>query len=271
MRFRYYDGEHNGTVSAAPGSLSDITVVNDETCDATATITNVNATSVRVSSSFQSDRQKGPTIDEVTIYYEGKYANTLTASAVKATQTFTFKTKAQNLSKASVFNVTGAQGAVTFSKKSGNAGITVSADGKVTVKKSLAAGTYKAVFTVKAAGDATHDEATKDVAVNFVIGKAKNTLTAKAVTRKAKASKVAKKAVTVARPIKVTKQQGKLKYAKVKKGSSKYLSVNKKNGKVTVKKGTPKGTYKIKIKVAAAGNSNYKAGSKTVTCKIKVA
>ena len=40
------------------------------------------------------------------------------------------------------------------------------------------------------------------------------------------------------------------------------------NGKVTVKKGLKKGTYKVKVK--AAGNKNYKAATKTVTFKIKV-
>ena len=50
----------------------------------------------------------------------------------------------------------------------------------------------------------------------------------------------------------------------------KYFKVNKKNGKITVKKGLKKGTYKLKIKVTAAGNANYNAGSKSVTVKIKV-
>ena len=42
------------------------------------------------------------------------------------------------------------------------------------------------------------------------------------------------------------------------------------NGKVTVKKGLKKGTYKVKVKVKAAGNKNYKAATKTVTFKINV-
>ena len=41
-------------------------------------------------------------------------------------------------------------------------------------------------------------------------------------------------------------------------------------GKLTVNKGTKKGTYKIKIKVKAAGNKNYKALTKTVTVKLTV-
>ena len=46
----------------------------------------------------------------------------------------------------------------------------------------------------------------------------------------------------------------------------KYISVSKK-GKVTLKKGAKKGTYKIVVK--CAGSKNYKSGSKTITIKVK--
>lgn len=42
------------------------------------------------------------------------------------------------------------------------------------------------------------------------------------------------------------------------------------NGKITIKKGLKKGTYKIKVKVTAAGNKSYKSAVKTVTVKIVV-
>ena len=59
--------------------------------------------------------------------------------------------------------------------------------------------------------------------------------------------------------------------AYVKKKGSKKITINRKTGKVTVKKGLKKGTYKVKVKVRAAGNSNYKAsGWKTVTFKVKI-
>ena len=48
------------------------------------------------------------------------------------------------------------------------------------------------------------------------------------------------------------------------------LAFTKKTGKVTVKKGLKKGTYKVKIRVRAAGNATYKAGARTVTIKIKI-
>ena len=49
-----------------------------------------------------------------------------------------------------------------------------------------------------------------------------------------------------------------------------WIKVNAKTGAITVPKGTKKGTYKVKVKVTAKGNKNYKAGSRTVTVKLTV-
>ena len=47
--------------------------------------------------------------------------------------------------------------------------------------------------------------------------------------------------------------------------------VNPKTGKITVKKRLKKGTYKVKVNVKAAGNTNYNASTvKSVTFKIRV-
>ena len=54
--------------------------------------------------------------------------------------------------------------------------------------------------------------------------------------------------------------------AKYVKKAKKYVKVSK-TGKVTVKKNTPKGTYKVKLTVAA--NSTYKAASQTIVVKVK--
>ncbi|MEE3334469.1 MAG: carbohydrate-binding domain-containing protein [Ruminococcus sp.] len=98
--------------------------------------------------------------------------------------------------------------------------------------------------------------------------KKSNTITAKAKTKKVNAKKTKKSKVKVKKAIKVSKAQGKVTYTKL--SGSKKLSINKKTGTITVKKGTKKGTYKIKVKVYAKGNSSYNAKSKTVTVKIKV-
>ncbi len=101
-----------------------------------------------------------------------------------------------------------------------------------------------------------------------------NTMTAKGKTVTVKLSKAKKKAQTLkaAKAFTVKGAQGKVTYkvAKWGKSAKKYLKVAS-NGKVTVKKGAKKGTYTVKVKVTAAGNAGYKAASKTVTLKVRVA
>ena len=101
---------------------------------------------------------------------------------------------------------------------------------------------------------------------------AKNqSVTVKTSVKKASKSKLKKKAQVVSGLISVKNAKGKIAYVKVS-GSSK-LSINKTNGKVTVKKKTKKGTYsfKVKVNVGASGNGEYKATSRTVMVKVKVA
>ena len=87
-----------------------------------------------------------------------------------------------------------------------------------------------------------------------------------------KYKKLKKKAqnLAVTKVIKFTKKgQGKLTYTKA--SGNKKIAISKTTGKVTVKKGLKKGTYKIKVKVKAAGNANYKASAlKTATFKVRV-
>ena len=64
------------------------------------------------------------------------------------------------------------------------------------------------------------------------------------------------------------KGQGSISYKKAS-GNSK-ITINKKNGKVTVKKGLKKGTYKVKVKVTAKGNATYFKATKAVTFTVKV-
>lgn len=102
--------------------------------------------------------------------------------------------------------------------------------------------------------------------VNFTINKAKNPLTVKTKTITANAklntSFAKSKAFTI------SKAQGSVTFKKS--SGDKKISISK-TGVITVKKGLKKNkTYNFKVKVTAAGNSNYKSGSKTVTVKIKV-
>ena len=103
------------------------------------------------------------------------------------------------------------------------------------------------------------------------LAKKANLLKIKAKTAIVKYSKLKKKNQTLAvgKVISFMKKgQGKMTYAKV--SGNKKIIINMKTGKVTVKKKLKKGTYKVKVKVKAAGNSKYKPVTKTVTFKIKV-
>ena len=206
----------------------------------------------------------------VTITGKGCYTGTkkVTFKIVKAAstvklvaQTKTYTGKA--IAYSGKVTKTGSKGKVTYKYYSDKA-----CKKAVKASKVKAAGTYYVKATL--AADANHNGATS-AAAKLTVKKAANPMKVKAVKRTAKLAKVKKKAVTVAAPLKFTsKAQGKVTYARVAKGSAKCLTVNKKTGKVTVKKGTKKGTYKVKIKVTAAGTKNYKSGTKTVTCTVAV-
>ena len=105
----------------------------------------------------------------------------------------------------------------------------------------------------------------------------KDNITIKATPRKVvlKKAKLARKSVKVARKkaIKVSNAKGKVTYALKsvsKKKFKKYFKINKKTGKILVKKGLKKGKYKLSIKVRAAGDISYKAAVKTVKVNVKV-
>jgi len=96
-------------------------------------------------------------------------------------------------------------------------------------------------------------------------------MTVKAAKKAVSFKKLKKKAIVVA-PLKVKGAQGTLSYKITggSKKSKKALKLNAKNGKITVKKKTKKGTYKIAVTVKASGNENCEAGSKKVAVVVKV-
>lgn len=106
----------------------------------------------------------------------------------------------------------------------------------------------------------------------FTIAKrSKQAMTVKANAKTAKAKTLKKKAVTLSKPVTVKKAKGAVSYKNVStQKAAKKFTVNAKNGKITLAKGTKKGTYKVKVKVTAAGNKSYKPLSKTVTVKVRV-
>jgi hypothetical protein len=153
---------------------------------------------------------------------------------------------------------------VAYTGKAQKPTVTVKVDG-VTVPSSHYTVSYSnntkvgtAKVTIKATSKATYISGS--VTKTFTITKAANPLTVSPTSKKLTVAKCKKKAQTFT--IKTSKAQGTVSY---KSSNTKYVTVSK--GKVTVKKGTPKGTYKITV--TAKGSGNYKSGSKTVTITVK--
>ena len=200
---------------------------------------------------------------------QGRKTASCEVTVKKGTQTVTVsKTSYTKTFGAAAFAL-GAEtnGDGTLKYSSSNTGVaTVSSAGKVTIR-----GAGKAQITIYATGTDTYSKSAEKT-VNLTVNKAANPLSIKAKTATVKYKAVRKKAQNLA----VTKviafsKKGKGKMAYTKAGGNKKITINKTTGKVTVKKGLRKGTYKVKVKVKAAGNSNYKASAvKTVTFRIKV-
>jgi uncharacterized repeat protein (TIGR02543 family) len=168
---------------------------------------------------------------------------------------------------------TSGDGTLTY-KSSNTKVVTVDSAGKVTIK---GAGTAK--ITISVSATANYKAATKTITVT--VKQAANPLKIGAKTASVKYKKLKKKTQTLAvtKVIKFTKKlNDKKTYTLVsaKKGSKsfkKYFKFNKTTGKVTIKKNKKmkKGTYKVRVKIQALGNSNYNASAvKTVTFKVKV-
>lgn len=103
-------------------------------------------------------------------------------------------------------------------------------------------------------------------------GKKSNTISVKTSTKSVKANLLIKSNLSV-KPITIKNAKGAVTVVKVKKGTDKKIykkiTVKKKTGVITFKKGKyAKKTYKIKLKITAKGNSDYK--SKTVNKVVKV-
>ena len=145
-----------------------------------------------------------------------------------------------------------------------------------TAKWSDASSKKVGTYTITITGKGSY---TGTTTATYKINKAKNTLKLKGKPVTIKYSKLKKKNQTlkVTKVMKFVKKTSdkktyKLSSAKkAKKSFKKYFTINKKTGKVTVKKGLKKGTYRVTVKVKAAGNANYKASLyKKVTFKVRV-
>ena len=155
----------------------------------------------------------------------------------------------------------GAKAKTAMTYKSSNTKVaTVDRKGKVTIK---AAGTAKITITAKATS--SYKVATKTLTVK--VAKAAPVLKTKITSKNVSYSALRKKSQVFTLGASVS-SKGTLTYAKT--AGSSAFTVNKTNGKITVKKGLKKGTYKIKVKISAKATANYNAGTKTVLVTVRV-
>ena len=156
----------------------------------------------------------------------------------------------------------------TSSLEAGYWTVTICADGYEDVVVTLEVGASGAVVSAEVEDE---DDSSGSSGSSGSKSKKANTLKVKGKTVKIRV-KVKKgklsRAVVVkrAKTLTVKSAKGKVTYKLAKK--TKGAKVNKKNGAVTLAKGAKKKTYKLKIKVTAAGTSAYKAATKTATVKI---
>lgn len=114
---------------------------------------------------------------------------------------------------------------------------------------------------------------TGTITKSFQISKASNPVTMKAKTVNLKYSKVKKKKQTISakKAFSVKNAKGAVTYKVTKKDSKAKNKITvSSSGKVTVRKGLKKGTYKLKVKITAAGNNHYHSARKIVTLTVKI-
>lgn len=156
----------------------------------------------------------------------------------------------------------GAKAKTTLTYKSSNTKIaTVDRKGKVTIK---AAGTVK--ITINAKATSTYKAATAKV-LTIKIAKKAPTIKTKIGTKNLSYNTLKKRAQVFTLGTSVN-SKGTLTYKKL--FGSRAVSVNSKTGKLTVKKGLRKGTYRVKVQIKSAAKGNYTAGSRTVTVTVRV-
>ncbi len=157
--------------------------------------------------------------------------------------------------------------------KLGNNNLKVGTDYTVSYKNNKNVGT--ATITITGKGNFTGKKTVK-----FKIKKAANSLNVKAKknTFNITYSKLAKKDQGIKQTQIYTlskKGQGKLSYklSSVKNGKKKVkagFTVDKKNGKLTLKKGLQKGTYNVEVLITAAGDKNHNKTSNKIKISVKV-
>lgn len=195
----------------------------------------------------------------LTITGQGSYTGTLTRE---------FAIVAGDLSQATVTEgqatYTGKKLAVNPQVKLGATVLTAGVDYTLSKSSVTNAGSYRVTVTGKG-------YYTGSITYTKVVAKARQSVRAKttrATLRLAKLKKRAQSFKVGARGAKTTVTFSLVKGSPGKK-CKRYVKLGK-AGKVTFKKGAPKGTYRLKVRLRAAKGENYQLASKTVTVVVKI-
>ena len=148
-------------------------------------------------------------------------------------------------------------------------------DADYTLMCSNASSTQVGTYTVLVVGKGNYEGTSSGATYEIV--KASQSIKASNCSAVAKAKKAGKTRALAKNATVNLKAKAKVsaktavKYAKVGKAGGSKIAVNAKTGKVTLKKGLKAGTYKLKVKLTAAADANYKAAkAKTITLAVKV-
>ena len=236
-----------GVQATVYGPEQEVPVVDDTTVPTTeSTEASSETTATETSGSTEATETTGET--QASSETQAPTQAPATTITVKAAKT-TIYVGASTTVKATVTNPVGS---TTF--KSSNTGVaTVTSAGKVVGKK---AGSV----TITATNNG------KSATVKIKVVQKANPMTVKA--KKLSLKKGYKtKSYVKSKAFTVRSAKGTVTFKKSK--GDKKITVSSK-GKVTVKEGLKKGTYKVTVKVTAKGNKTYKAKTKAVTLKVVV-
>lgn len=171
------------------------------------------------------------------------------------------------------------KGKVLVYNGSAQTGVAAGAAYTVSGNKATNAGAYTAKLTLKDAKNYRWADGTSAAkAVKWSISKAVNPMKVRGKTAQLAATKLVNKAqvLKTSKAIKFAKKgQGKVTYKvisvkKKNKNFTKYIKYSAKKKGFVIAKGMKKGEYKVKVKIKAAGNKNYKAVTKAATFKVIV-
>ena len=218
-----------------------------------------------------------------TVYYKSSKAGykdvtgSTTITISKATNPLTY-TSTQSVSKtfstssqtATLTAATDAQGTLSYaiSSQKDSSDATVSyftlSGTTLTIAANTPAGTYTVVVRATAAGNDNYESGTKDSTITVTIGKADNTLTFANQSWSTTYSSSAKTKTLSA----ASNNKGTLSYSITAGNDNSYFTLS--GTTLTMKAGTPVGTYTLTVTASDTGNSNYNASTKGATITVTV-